>query len=231
MKYFVAAARALFILCLPVLFLSTSIRVAMGSASLYQYSFDNYSVAGETGISSLDLTRVAGSLAHYLKSDESDWRVTVDRNGQQAPLLHEREVEHFRDVKGLFQLDTRIQLVSLAYALAFLLGIVLLRRREGLYQALAALRSGSILAVAFMVVLGLGILAGFDRLLLSFHLTFFSNDLWLAQPGDIMTTLFPEYFLRDAAAFVAGGMVAQALAVGAISWAALKRLVTPQPRP
>jgi len=231
MKYFIAIARVLFIVCLPVLFLSTSIRVGMGSASLYQYSFDNYSVSRYTGISTQDLAKVAGSLAQYLKSDERDWRVTVDRNGQESQLLGEREVAHFRDVKGLFRLDVTIQMVSLAYVLAFMLGMVLLRRREGWRQALTALRSGSILAIALMFLLGAGMLIGFDRLLLSFHLTFFSNDLWIAQPGDIMTTLFPGYFLRDAAAFIAGGMVVQALVVGSIAWLILKKKSRANPRP
>ncbi|MEW6034623.1 MAG: DUF1461 domain-containing protein [Chloroflexota bacterium] len=224
MKHLLMLSRLLVALCLPVLLLSSNIRWTAGSPALYRYGFERYGVAEASGIDAADLARVTEGLPEYFSSDEDYWRITVIRYGQQTQLLSDREAEHFRDVKALIRLDRWLQVATLAYVVAFVIGVLLWKRRDGWRQVAGALRWGSAVTLGLMALLGLAMLAGFERVFLGFHLAFFSNDLWLAQPGDIMTTLFPGGFFRDAAAFVAVATVLEALVLGGGSWLALRAM-------
>ena len=216
-------AKLLFVFCLPVLLLTANLRLAVSSTRLYEYGFDKYQVATTSGINDSDLKRVAEGLVNYFNSNQDLFRLTVTRYGQQTPLFRENEAVHFRDVKDLIRLDYTVQWATLAYALAFAVAMLLWKRREGWRALLSATRWGTGLTLALMAVLGIAVLAGFDQLFLAFHLTFFSNDLWIAQLGDVMTTLFPEMFFRDALAFVAGAMAIEAAVLLALSWIGLRR--------
>lgn len=216
-------AKLLFVFCLPVLLLTANLRMAASSPRLYEYGFDKYQVAAASGISDSDLKRVAEGLVNYFNSDQDLFNLTVTRYGQQTPLFHENEAVHFRDVKDLIRLDYAVQWATLGYVIAFAAAMLLWKRREGWRTLLSATQWGAGLTLALMAVLGIAVLVGFDQLLLAFHLTFFSNDLWIAQLGDVMTTLFPEMFLRDALAFVAGAMAIEAVVLLALSWIGLRR--------
>ncbi|MFC1919399.1 TIGR01906 family membrane protein [Chloroflexota bacterium] len=218
MRYLFIVARILFILSLPVLLLTSNLRWAVNEVDLYTYGFDRYGVSETSGIDVGELRRVAGELVHYFDSEEESLNILVTRNGLESKLFSERETVHFKDVKDLVQLDYRVQMATLAYVLAFTLGVLLWRRRAGLRELAVSVCWGSISTLGLMALLGIGVLIGFDRLFLGFHMTFFSNDLWMAQPGDVMAVLFPEAFFRDAAAMVAGATVAEALLLGVGSW-------------
>lgn len=216
-------AKLLFVFCLPVLLLTANLRLAASSPRLYEYGFDKYQAAAASGISDSDLKRVAEGLVNYFNSDQDLFRLTVTRYGQQTPLFRENEAVHFRDVKDLIRLDYAVQWATLCYVIAFAAAMLLWKRREGWRALLSVTRWGTGLTLALMAVLGIAVLVGFDQLLLAFHLTFFSNDLWVAQLGDVMTTLFPEMLLRDALALVAGATAIEAAVLLALSWIGLKR--------
>jgi integral membrane protein (TIGR01906 family) len=194
----------------------------VGEDRLYQYGFDTYGVSAVTGIDDVGLHRVAGEMVYYFNSDEESLAITVIRNGRETQLFSERETQHFEDVKDLIQLDYRVQAGILAYVLLFILGMLLWKRQNRLIGIASSVCWGSIFTLGLTALLGLGVLVGFDRLFLGFHLAFFSNDLWVVQPGDIMAVLFPQPFFRDAAAMVAGAMVIEAVLLGGGSWLAIR---------
>lgn len=222
LRYLYMLARLIFILCIPVLLLTSNLRWAVNEINLYTYGFDRYGVSETSGIEAGELWRVAGELVRYFNSDEEPLNILIVRNGLESKLFSERESIHFKDVKDLVQLDYRVQMATLAYILAFALCVLLWKRRAGLRELALTVRWGSIATLGLMALLGIGVLIGFDRLFVVFHLSFFSNDLWMAQPGDIMAILFPEVFFRDAAAMVAGATVVEALLLGAGSWFAAR---------
>lgn len=223
MKPFILAAKLLFAICLPLLLFATNLRLAINSTQLYEYGFNTYNVSASSGISQADLKRVAGGLVSYFNSNEDLFRLTITRYGQQVPLFHENEAIHFRDVKDLIRFDYQVQWVTLGYALIFTVGMLLWQRREGWLDLLGATRWGAGLALGFMAALGIAMVVGFDRLFMGFHELFFSNNLWIALSGDVMTTLFPEEFFRDALAMIAGALVIEAALLLAFSWRALRK--------
>lgn len=201
-----SAARYLFVLCLPILLIAGTVRLAVNEVRLYEYGFDKYDVSQETELDDDQLRGVAKELIDYFNSGEEEFEVFT-----------EREVTHLKDVRGLIQLDYRFQEATLAYILGFaVVGLLWSRGRS--WRDLARLVVwGSALTIALMIVLGLGAVIGFGQLFHDFHVLSFSNDLWKLGSGDRLLMMFPESFFRDATLFIAGAIVGEALLLGGIA--------------
>jgi len=170
-------------------------------------------VSAETGLTKEELTQTARELIKYFNSDEES--VNID-------IFTQREIDHLKDVKGLIQLVYRLQLVSLAYIVIYIIfNFILLR--GALWRELARrLLWGSGATLVLLAVLGLIALVGFDELFLWFHLASFRNDLWLLYPGDKLLQMFPEGFFNDATLFIAAAAIIEALIIGGIAWGFLR---------
>jgi integral membrane protein (TIGR01906 family) len=71
-----------------------------------------------------------------------------------------------------------------------------------------------------VVLVGLGALAGFDRLFLAFHEVSFSNDLWQLNPRtDYLIAMFPEGFFFDATILITLLVIVESIALAAPRWA------------
>ena len=208
-KVFTVISSILFVICIPTLLITTNLRFAVNDIRLYEYGFDKYDVSISTGLDREQLIDVADQLVAYFNSDEEF--LDID-------LFNEREVAHMKDVKGLIRLAYILQFASLGYIVVYV-GVSFAIRRGAFWQGLARrLLWGSWTTIALLIALGIWAVAGFESLFLLFHLVSFSNDLWQLSPGDNLLLMFPEGFFNDAALFVAGAAIVEAIAVGAIVW-------------
>ncbi len=217
MKILGIATHWLFILCLPVLLLTTSIGWAVNSPWLYEYGFKKYNVSQTTRLAEPELEKIAKALVLYFNSDEEYISLTVTKDDK--PLFNQREVVHLKDVKDLIWLDYRVLLGTLVYALAYC-GVSLFWRRKRYWRQLAwgVVRSSG-LTLALVLVLGLGTLLNFDQLFLQFHLLSFANELWQLDPTrDYLIMLFPQGFWYDAALLIAGTTAGLAIISGGVAW-------------
>ncbi len=212
-----STAKTLFILCLPLLLLSTSIGWAVNSLWLYEYGFAKYGISQTTGLAPAELDRAARGLISYFNSDEEIVNITVTKDGKAFALFNEREAVHLRDVKGLFWLDYRIMLGTSVFALGYaLVSLFWWKDRRRLARGLI---SSSILTMGIILLLGIGIAFDFDQLFLQFHLISFSNDMWMLDPSrDYLIMLFPGGFWFDVALFCVLAAAAMALVLGGAGW-------------
>jgi integral membrane protein (TIGR01906 family) len=212
----------LFIICLPVLMLATSVRIAANSSELYRYGFNKYHISQVTGLAQEELEKVIGGLISYFRSGQENVNITVIKDGQPFTLFNEREVAHLRDVKGLFRLVYWLLLGTFIYAMVYVaLCHTLWHERRRVAWGLIG---GSGLTVVLLLVLGLMIRINFNWFFHQFHLISFANDLWLLDPAtDYLIMLFPEGFWYDAALLCALGTAVLALIVGIAGWWRLKR--------
>jgi len=215
MKILGIAAKWLFMLCLPVLLLTTSLGWAANSLWLYKYGFEKYNVSQTTGLAESELDKAARGLISYFNSDEEYISLSVIKDGKLFNLFTPEETIHFRDVKGLIRLDYWVLLGTLVYALAYV-GVCLFWRRRRYWRELAwGLAGGGGLTLALLLlVFGFGVLVGFGQLFYWFHLGFFTNLYWSAE--GYMLLLFPEGFFYDAALFCAGITVGLAVILGGV---------------
>jgi integral membrane protein (TIGR01906 family) len=216
------AAQWLFILCLPLLLMTTSIRIASNSAELYRYGFSKYNISQVTGLAPAELEKVITGLITYFNSDEEYINLTVVKDGKPFTVFNAREVGHLKDVKGLFRLDFRVLLGTLIYAVLYVgVSYMLWRDRR---RASWGLIGGSALTLGLLIVLGLMISVNFEWFFYEFHLISFANDLWQLDPAtDYLIMLFPQGFWFDATLFCALGAAAMALIIGGVGWWRLRK--------
>ena len=216
LKFLTVLAKWLFILCLPILFITASIAGAANCRPLYEYGFNKYNVSQTTGLAESELQKAANRLVSYFNSNEEYISLTVSKDGKSFPLFNEREVGHLKDVKGLFWLDYWVLLGTLGYVLGYAVIYLFWRKeRRPLAQGLVG---GSVFTIALVLVLGLGALFSFDQLFLQFHLISFTNDLWLLDPSrDYLIMLFPRGFWYDATLFCALATVIGTTVLGGAS--------------
>ncbi len=204
----------LFIICIPLLLITTDVRFAVNDIRLYEYGFNKYNVSEETGLDKGNLTEVAHKLITYFNSDEEFVDISV---------YNQRDIAHLKDVKGLIQLVYRLQFISLAYIVVYILFNFLLLGGAFWRDLARRLIWGSWTTIALLAALGLVALVDFDQFFLLFHLVSFRNDFWQLYPGDNLLGMFPEGFFSDAALFIAGAAIVEAIIIGAAVWFFLKR--------
>ena len=216
MRFVNFITKALLILLLPLLLLTTSVAWAVNSQWLYQYGFEKYDISSTTGLAQSELDRASSGLIGYFNSGEEYINLTVTKDGTTFDLFNEREVIHLRDVKALIWLDYRVLLGTLLYALLYAGNSLFLRKDRS--QLARGLVGGGGLTLAIMLLLGLGILLNFDRLFLLFHFISFSNEFWMLDPTrDYLIMLFPGGFWFDAVMSCALTPVVLAIILGGVA--------------
>lgn len=221
MKIIKTAAHWLFILCMPVLLITTSVRIAANSSELYRYGFNKYNISQVTGLAPAELDKVISGLISYFNSNQEYINLTVIKNGKPFTLFTEREVSHLKDVKGLFRLVYWLLLGTLIYAVIYaVLNYAIWKDRRRVAWGLIG---GSSLTIALVIVLGLMISFNFDQFFYDFHLISFANNLWQLDPSDYLIMLFPQGFWYDAALFCTLGTAALALFLGGTGWWRLRK--------
>lgn len=206
-------AGVLLVLSIPVLLLTTNLRLAANEIRLYEYGFNKYEASAAMGMDLDELLVVADEMITYFNSDDEYLDIEI---------FNQRETDHMKDVKGLVRLAYLLQMIALAYVV-FYIAITFALKRGGFWRGLAGgLLWGGWMTVALLATLGIWAAIDFDSLFLAFHLSSFSNDLWLLSPGDSLLLMFPEGFFYEATMMVAGATIAEALILGALGWGIMK---------
>ncbi len=197
--------QALFIICVPLLLITTNVRIVLNSATMYDYGFSKYKIEKYTGIE-LEQLQIAGQqIRDYFNNDLDRITINISLHGDNVPnLFNEREILHMYDVKQLVKMVYVGQLCS---AILLSMGCIFMLFNpsiNGWILALKYLGRGGV--VTFSLVIAISILAiiGFDRLFLFFHLVSFSNDLWVLDPRrDYLIAMFPQGFFFDCTVAIA----------------------------
>ena len=202
---------------------TSNVRWAANEVGLYHYGFDRYDAEAATGISRSELDRAADKLVRYFNNDDETIRIFVQEDDRRVPLFNERETSHLTDVKNLFRTVFRVQEASLAFALAFVVGVFIWAAEAPLRILARMLLQASLFTLGLLALFGVLALVGFDELFLRFHLVAFTNDLWKLDPAtDHLIQMFPRDFWFDATMLVAGLTALEAIALASLSAAYLR---------
>lgn len=218
MNYFNFLPKLVLVVCLPVVFFTTSIEIAFNSQWVYQRGFDKYDIETVTGIERSELKKASQGLISYFNSSEELVEITVVKNGQPFTLFNEREVLHLKDVKDLVELNGTVLVFSSIYVLGFC-AVSLALKPSDWRRILYKFIFGSLLTLLAIAMISIIALMDFNWLFLQFHLLSFSNDLWLLDPAtDYLIMMFPQGFWVDSALLVAGLTAGGALLTGTASY-------------
>jgi integral membrane protein (TIGR01906 family) len=205
------------VLALPVFFVTTSVRAAVNSLTLYTFGFQRYGVAEATGIAPKDLEGVARAFIAYFNGPEEWLQIHAPVFGIDRPLLNWREQYHMRDVRGLVRGVYRAQEVSGGVLGVGLVGAFVLRGPRFVGRALLL---GGVLSLGLLGVSGGALAVAFSPLFTLFHLLAFRNPFWQLDPShDMLIQLFPEGFWFLATLLVAAASAVQAGGAALGGWA------------
>jgi integral membrane protein (TIGR01906 family) len=212
----------LFLCCLPVLFITSTIYWEVNALRLYEYGFDKYEISQDTGIDRIQLRNVAQHLIDYFNLRADTVQITVVKGDEEFNLFNKRELIHLEDVRSLIQLDYWVWrgafLLMVICALALFFGL-----RAGWRILVRGLFWGSCITMGLMVILALWAFFGFEQFFILFHWVSFANEYWMLDPArDYLIRLFPEGFFYDATLFGFGAIMLEALLVGGIAFGILR---------
>ena len=203
----------LIVLIVPLLLVTTNVRLVADSPYLYSYGFQKYGIESVTGIEMGQLELAGEKIRDYFSNDQDYLVIDIERQGQKIKnLYNQREILHMKDVKNLVQLIYSIQIWSLLlFITLILIGFLSIRLRK-FSNVIDPISWGGGLTLGIAAVVGILSLFGFQRLFLFFHLVSFDNDLWILDPTrDYLIMMFPQGFFFDATVFIVVLTLGQAL--------------------
>jgi len=202
------AASVLFIVCIPVLLVTSNGRGAINTRRLYEYGYDKYNVEVETGLSRAELMHITDELIMYFSAPGE---LAV------ADSFNKREISHLADVKNLIGLYSWIQEACLIYVIGYVfLGYYLLKKK---WWPMLSKRLiwGCGLTLGILAAAGIAIAIDFEAVFDWFHHISFNNLDWLGLPSELLIKLYPEGFFFEASLFVVIATVIECVLIGGLS--------------
>ena len=197
--------QALIIICVPLLLITTNVRIVLNSATMYDYGFNKYKIEKYTGIEFEQLQAAGQQIRDYFNNELEQITINISLHGDNIPnLFNEREILHMYDVKNLVKMVYMVQLYS---AILLSAGCVFMLFNSFTNRGILALKyigRGGVFTFSLVIAVSILAIIGFDRLFLFFHLVSFSNDLWVLDPRhDYLIAMFPQGFFFDCTVVIA----------------------------
>lgn len=215
-------AIAIFIGLVPVFLITANVRLVINLPALYSYGYDRYEdeITRYMNIERDDYIEGGRQIRDYFNNDAEELDVRVVVGGILRSIYSEKEVLHMSDVKDLVRGVYRLGELSALYLFAFAVaGMFFEPWRRSLRRTAWHMAMGGAVTLGLVVLVGLGTLAGFERLFLAFHEVSFSNDLWQLNPRtDYLIAMFPEGFFFDATILIAVLVIVQSTVLVAPRW-------------
>ncbi len=222
LKPLMPVAIALFIVLVPVFLITANVRLVINLPALYSYGYDRYEdeITRYMNIEREDYIDGGRQIRDYFNNDAEELDVRVVVGGILRSIYSEREVLHMSDVKDLVRGVYRLGELSALYLFAFAVaGMFFEPWRRSLRRTAWHMAMGGAVTLGLVVLVGLGALAGFERLFLAFHEVSFSNDLWQLNPRtDYLIAMFPEGFFFDATILIAMLIIVQSTVLVVPRW-------------
>lgn len=219
-------AVVIFVLAIPTFLITSNVRLAFDSLSLYRYGFERYDVVQTTGLDMGQLMVVARDIRDYFNSSQDLLDVKVYVGLEQRDLFNQGEILHMRDVKRLVTSVHRLQEFTLVYMAFYMALALLITKGMAASVVLERVMKGSLITVAIFVLAGLASLFGFDQIFDQFHVISFTSGTYTFDPRyNYLTRLFTEGFFMQSTLFIAISVVVQAALLALIAWAFRKLIL------
>lgn len=201
----------LLIFVVPLFLITSDVRIAFNSLMLYEYGFDKYDVANQTGLNMEELKEIASDIKNYFNSDYEflDIKITVD--GGQIDLFNKKEISHMKDVKDILSRMNKIQEISGIYIVVCLLLATTRNKLRWPHAFVGSILRGCLVTLLLVLCAAVGIVLGFDSLFIKFHIMFFESGTWAFDPRtNYLTRLFTEGFFMESSLLIGISVFIQA---------------------
>tara|TARA_B100001750_G_C15521938_1_gene612450 strand:- start:1042 stop:1605 length:564 start_codon:yes stop_codon:yes gene_type:complete len=172
--------------------------------------FNKMDIASKTKIEPQELLSISQQIRSYFNNNQDYLNIQTFINGIKQPLFNDREISHMLDVKKLVKMTYSTQLIS-GFFLALMFFIDFIFRKKTLKRNLFW---GSLITVAGIIIVGIGVLFSFDQIFILFHQLSFTNDLWILDPSkDYLIKIFNPEFFYDSTIYIAVATIAESLII------------------
>ena len=173
-----------------------------------RFEQDRTGAAALTGYTAAELDEVTG----WLLGDLVLWQGGFDRTLDGARVLNQPEIDHMRDVRGVFAGFFALAALSLVVVVVALRRATGAEARAATWRAVANGARGLAIAIALASVV---VLLAFDTAFEVFHQLFFTRGSYTFDPAtDKLVQLFPQAFWSETA-IVVGAVV---LVASVVTW-------------
>ena len=146
----------------------------------------------EANVSQQQLNQVIDHVLRYLWGQENDMQLTITYLDNSTGLaFSEREIAHMVDVKLLFVQGRRLTMICFGVGIA-LLTYFILQRKKIHYSLMTTIRNTLLGILVTFALIGIYAVMNFTQAFVYFHEIFFTNDLWLLNPDDLLIIMLPE---------------------------------------
>ncbi len=194
-----------FVVSFVVFLVTSNVRWAFNTLSLYEFGFSRHQVAEATDLTPGQLSEAAEQVRDYFNSSDGLLHVSVTFAGASIDdsatmdLYTEREIFHMRDVKELLWKTYRVQEGVFLYLLLFTALGFFIQGNDFAGRLRRYIVQGSVLTVSLVALFGLASLVNFGPIFVLFHEAGFSNDLWQLDPRtSYLVQMFPLGFWQEA---------------------------------
>ena len=224
MRVLEGIAIAVFILAVPLVLMTSAVRLTINAPLLYSYGFAMNEIPRATGIEEKELTSAARQIRDYFNDDNQFLNLRVSVSGIVRTLYNDREIRHMEDVKRLVRGVYGVQIIAILYLIGF--GAISLATAPSRYprELFRLLRWGSGFTLLVVILAGIASFSNFNQVFYSFHIISFDNDLWQLDPTrDYLIAMFPQQFFFVATIAIALGVIIAATAVFSIASLSLSK--------
>lgn len=185
----------LLIICVMLV---TSIEIYALDPSFYEKEYNTLKQAEVIGISREELSEVTKNLIAYTKGERESLDMLSLINGEEREVFNEKEKSHMVDVKALYLAARDLRNIFLIAAVIFIAAGLFIHKKGAVKTLINCYLSVCGMFLFVIAALGFWAALDFNSFWTSFHLLFFSNNLWLLDPStDILIMMVPGQFFFD----------------------------------
>ncbi|WP_129596112.1 TIGR01906 family membrane protein [Anaerophilus nitritogenes] len=198
-KKLLIISKMIIVIFLPIVILLGSLKAYALNEEFYMKEFKKYDIVQNIHINEASLHKIATGIVNYLKDDEKDLLIFIEKNGEYVEAFGQKEKLHMKDVKILFQRGYILKNISL-----FLVGFafLIIIKFSNIWKDILgkSLIQASIISFVFIFFLYVLMNIDFYQYFIYFHKIFFNNNLWLLDPKtDLLIQILPLEFFIDIA--------------------------------
>ncbi|MEG2105413.1 MAG: TIGR01906 family membrane protein [Clostridia bacterium] len=203
------------------------IQFSANDSAWFEAEYYKLDTSRQIGMSNTDINKAMKALIDYMEGRTNDLeKVKVKINGDSVRMYNNKDIDHMKDVKVLYQNCRMFRNIAAVSLIVLLVAVFLTMKRD----ALIILSKSFIWAFSAMAVILGAILIfaaiDFDAFWTFFHTLVFDNELWLIDPSKSYliwicpSTLFYDIITRF---LIYSGIVFVAFLGGAITYLAVRR--------
>ena len=144
-----------------------------------------------------------------------------------AAVFNEKEIQHMKDVRGLYDVAIRVKWVCLSSMLGIAVYFFYYHKKHMFSYLARGILQSSLCFFACLLILGMWAFTDFTDFWYRMHTLVFSNDLWLLDPAtDFMILICPEALFSTIC--LRAGLIFSVVLAGSLAWSAwylLKRSI------